>query len=65
MTVWRNQADILRERLSVMLRNGASGFLLVCAVLAVFLDLRLAWWVSLGIPILADSQYVLQRAFGR
>ena len=51
MTVWRNQADVLRERLSVMLRNGASGFLLVCAVLAVFLDLRLAWWISLGIPI--------------
>ncbi|MCY4098268.1 MAG: efflux RND transporter permease subunit, partial [Rhodospirillales bacterium] len=51
MTVWRNQADVLRERLSVMLRSGAAGFLLVCAVLAVFLDLRLAWWVSLGIPI--------------
>ncbi|MCY3843504.1 MAG: efflux RND transporter permease subunit, partial [Acidobacteria bacterium] len=51
MTVWQNQADVLRERLSVMLRNGAAGFLLVCAVLAVFLDLRLAWWVSLGIPI--------------
>ena len=51
MTIWRNQADVLRERLSVMLRNGASGFLLVCAMLAIFLDLRLAWWVSLGIPI--------------
>ena len=51
MTVWRNQADVLRERLSVLLRSGASGFLLVCAVLAVFLRLRLAWWVSLGIPI--------------
>ncbi|MCY4029554.1 MAG: efflux RND transporter permease subunit [Acidobacteria bacterium] len=51
MTVWRNQADVLRERLSVMLRSGAAGFLLVCAVLAVFLHLRLAWWVSLGIPI--------------
>ena len=34
-----------------MLRNGVAGFALVFLVLALFLELRLAFWVSLGIPI--------------
>ena len=34
-----------------MLRNGATGFVLVFIVLALFLELRLALWVSLGIPV--------------
>ena len=34
-----------------MLRNGVAGFSLVFLVLALFLELRLAFWVSLGIPI--------------
>ena len=34
-----------------MLGNGVAGFALVFLVLALFLELRLAFWVSLGIPI--------------
>ena len=51
LTVWMNQADVLIDRLSLMLRNGLAGFALVFVVLALFLELRLAFWVSLGIPI--------------
>ena len=51
MTMWLNEADVLSERLSLMLRTGASGFVLVFIVLMLFLELRLAFWVSLGIPI--------------
>ncbi|MXZ70924.1 MAG: efflux RND transporter permease subunit [Acidobacteria bacterium] len=51
LTVWQDQSALLRDRLSVMLRNGAMGFVLVVIVLALFLDLRLACWVSLGIPL--------------
>ncbi len=51
LTVWMNQADILIDRLSLMLRNGVMGFALVFVMLALFLELRLAFWVSLGIPI--------------
>ena len=35
-----------------MRRNGLTAFALVFLVLALFLELRLAFWVSLGIPIL-------------
>ena len=51
LTVWRDQGEALSARLYLMLRNGATGFILVFVLLALFLDLRLAVWVSLGIPI--------------
>jgi len=51
MTTWQNQAQILDDRLSLLLRNGATGFVLVFLVLALFLEIRLAFWTSLGIPI--------------
>ena len=51
LTIWQDTAKMLSARLSLMLRTGATGFALVFIVLALFLDLRLALWVSLGIPI--------------
>ena len=51
MVIWQDQAEVLNDRLTLMLRNGATGFVLVFVVLALFLELRLAFWVSLGIPI--------------
>ena len=51
LTVWQNQAEILDSRLSLLIRNGMTGFVLVFVSLALFLDLRLAFWTSLGIPI--------------
>ena len=51
MTTWLNEAEGLNDRLTLLLRNGAAGFALVFVVLALFLELRLAFWVSLGIPI--------------
>ena len=51
LTVWQDSAEGLSGQLSLMLRNGVTGFVLVFITLALFLDLRLALWVSLGIPI--------------
>lgn len=51
LTVWRDQSVELRGRIDTMLRNGRAGFLLVLAVLAIFLRARLAFWVALGVPI--------------
>ena len=51
LTVWQNDAESLNNQLSLMLRNGVAGFALVFLVLALFLELRLAFWVRLGIPI--------------
>ena len=51
LTIWQDQAEVLDDRISLMVRNGATGFVLVFVILTLFLDLRLAFWTSLGIPI--------------
>ncbi|MFQ5416907.1 MAG: efflux RND transporter permease subunit [Myxococcota bacterium] len=51
LTVWRDGSRSLRDRLDILVRNGRSGFILVFVVLSCFLRLRLAMWVSLGVPL--------------
>ena len=51
LTVWQDEAERLGAQVTLMLRNGVTGFVLVFIVLTLFLELRLAFWVSLGIPI--------------
>ncbi len=46
-----DRSEIYRQRLDLMMRNGFLGLGLVFVLLAVFLEARLAFWVSLGIPI--------------
>ncbi|QDV14931.1 Multidrug resistance protein MdtC [Rosistilla oblonga] len=51
LVVWGDTSQDVQDRLSLLIRNGASGLALVFLVLALFLELRLAFWVALGIPI--------------
>ena len=51
LTIWPDQSQVLRDRLAILLSNGAAGFVLVFVVLTLFLEIRLAFWVSLGIPV--------------
>lgn len=48
---WQDAAVMLRGRLDLLLKNGAQGLALVFLMLALFLKFRLAFWVTLGIPI--------------
>ncbi|MBM41137.1 MAG: hypothetical protein CL483_04330 [Acidobacteria bacterium] len=51
LTVWQDQAQQLERQLGRMVRNGLTGAFLVFVCLALFLRIRLAFWVGLGIPI--------------
>ena len=51
LTTWQDDSTYLKGRRDLMIRNGLTGFCLVFIVLALFLRFRLAFWVSLGIPI--------------
>ena len=62
LTVWQNEARILSDRLWLMARNGATGFALVFLVLALLTELRLAFWVSLGIPIAFLGAFMVMAA---
>ncbi len=46
-----DRSKILRSRIELLLRNMALGLILVSILLGVFLNLKLAFWVTLGIPI--------------
>ena len=48
---YRDRSKILRSRINLLLRNMAIGLVLVSILLGVFLNVRLAFWVTLGIPI--------------
>ncbi|KGE04354.1 Acriflavin resistance protein [Pseudohaliea rubra DSM 19751] len=50
LQAWADQSRILRGRIELMLRNAASGAILVIIALALFLDLALAFWVVVGLP---------------
>ena len=51
LTTWADFSRILDGRLNLRLKNGQVGFILVLLSLTLFLRLRLAFWVALGIPI--------------
>ena len=43
--------ELIDERINLMLKNGGSGLLVVMAILFLFLNGRVAWWVTAGIPV--------------
>ncbi|MBW1776116.1 MAG: efflux RND transporter permease subunit [Deltaproteobacteria bacterium] len=49
--VYRDRSEVLKSRLNLLLKNMAWGLILVSLLLAWFLDRKLAFWVTLGIPI--------------
>lgn len=50
-SVWADSSIEVRDRMDLLLRNGMQGLILVFVILSLFLDLKLAFWVALGIPI--------------
>lgn len=48
---WLDGSTRIRDRLHLLGKNGAIGVCLVLVVLMLFLNLRLAFWVAVGIPV--------------
>ncbi|WP_133180014.1 efflux RND transporter permease subunit [Shewanella decolorationis] len=51
LDTWGDMTHYLKDRLNMMLSNMFYGALLVFIILAIFLDLKLAFWVMMGIPV--------------
>ena len=51
LTSWDDESKFLRGRIDLLLKNAKLGFILVVLMLAIFLKPKLAFWISLGIPI--------------
>ena len=64
VSLQNDSSDIYRQRMNLLLRNGAIGLALVFLLLGVFLEPRLAFWVTMGIPISFLGGMLLLPALG-
>ncbi len=51
ITLWEDDSEVLKSRMNLLKRNAGIGLVLVFLCLTVFLNLRLAFWTAVGIPI--------------
>ncbi len=51
LAIWNDTSKILKSRIDLLLKNAFLGLILVIIILGLFLEIRLAFWVMLGIPV--------------
>ena len=57
--VWNDQSHYIANRLTLLLDNSLMGILLVMFLLALFLNVRLAFWVGAGLPVIFAGAMLL------
>ena len=50
LAVWNDQSEVYRDRMNLLLKNAFLGLILVLLLLGLFLDFKLAFWVTVGLP---------------
>ena len=63
-TIWNDESTQLDDRINTLLESGRQGFLMVLILLALFLRPRLAFWVSIGVPVAFLGAIFLTSALG-
>ena len=64
VTVWQNEATNLQDRIDLLVNNAAIGLVLVVLCLALFLDIRLAFWSAFGIGISFTATFIIMSSIG-
>ena len=64
MDTWRDESIILKGRIDLLTTNAMQGLVLVFVILALFLQLRVALWVAVGIPVSFLGAVALMPALG-
>ncbi len=62
LAVMNDTSRMLKSRISLLLKNAALGLALVLVTLGLFLEIRLALWVMLGIPVSFCGAFLLMPA---
>ena len=57
--IWGESSIYMKARLNLLKSNAVQGLMIVFGLLALFLNLRLAFWVAMGIPISIGGAMVL------
>lgn len=61
-TVWQDTSKNLQDRVDLLVKNAAIGLALVVLCLALFLDIRLAFWSAVGIGISFATAFIFMGA---
>lgn len=61
---WFDASEMYNDRIDLLMRNAALGLVLVLILLGLFLDIRLAFWVTLGIPVSIIGTFLFIPAMG-
>lgn len=62
--LWEDDTQILRARVGLLTRNAYIGLILVFLSLTLFLNMRLAFWTTMGIPISFLGAFYIIPHFG-
>lgn len=62
--ITNDRSSIVRDRLSMLVKNGAQGLVLVFLTMWLFFQGRFAFWVALGLPISFMGTLFLMSLFG-
>ena len=52
LATWHDRSESINDRLALMVKNAITGIVLVFVMLAIFLNLTVAFWVALGLPFI-------------
>jgi len=52
LSSWYDRSEAITERLQLLVNNALTGILLVFVLLALFLNLTVAFWVAMGLPFI-------------
>ncbi len=65
LMTWNDRSQVLEQRIDLLTRNAAIGLLLVMISLALFLKIRFAFWVAVGIPVTFLGSFIVLNAMGQ
>ena len=63
ITLWNDESQAYEERADLLLKNGFLGLLLVLVALSLFLQVRLALWVAVGLAVSGVGALAAMMAF--
>ena len=64
VTTWADSSEMYRDRIDLLLRNSGMGLILVLLILGAFLEIRLAFWATFGIPIAFLGAFIFMNLTG-
>ena len=63
VSMWNDESQVYEERADLLLKNGILGLLLVLIALSLFLEIRLALWVAVGLAVSGIGALAIMMVF--